>query len=131
MPRSLKNESKNIVVLQDTVTNEEVRLYYRRPESSEIVKYQSKVYRAGKGGQIEIDGDLKVEMALEILTGFEKGFFLDENDKVFSSDVMDPEYREDWKEMVKKLGADLLMGLSASAYESTRRVEDSDFLKGK
>lgn len=128
MPRSLKNESKNSILLQDTVSNEEVRLYYRRPESSEIVKYQSKVYTAGKGGQIEIDGELKVEMALEILTGFDKGFFLDENDKVFSSDSSDSEYRNDWKDMVKKLGSDLLLSLASVAYESTRRVEDSDFL---
>lgn len=128
MPRSLKNESKNSIVLQDTVTNEEVKFYYRRPESSEIVRYQSKVYRAGKGGQIEIDGDLKVEMAMEILTGFEKGFFLDENDKVFSSDAMDTDYRSDWKEMVQKLGSDLLLSIASVAYESTRRVEDSDFL---
>lgn len=131
MARSLKELDNNKLVIDDSLSNDSVAFYFSLPTASQVVGYQNKVY-VTENRKVKIDGNQKINAALEVITGFEDtGYFLDEKGKPFSSNPKADNYREDWKELVKRLAPDLLLAAAQEIFEGARASKEGskDFLE--
>lgn len=124
--RELKSSDRNVITVRDGRTGTDIELYYRSPTSREEVLYQSNLVRR-KGKKVVVNAGVRVRFALDILTGFRDGDFGYEG-RPISSNPESPNYREDWKEIVKEGASDILRTLSLAVFEGTK-VETGDLLE--
>ncbi len=121
MPRILDSE-QNVITLRDTVCGDQVQFFYRIPLPSEIQAYASASIMR-KGGKIVINAvDPKIKYGLDILTGVREGDFI-YGGKPLSSDPKSPNFREDWKAILKEKAPDLIIFFAAQVFDGSRVVE--------
>jgi hypothetical protein len=117
--RDLTKTDKNILKIHDGRSDTDIELYYRNPTTQEEVAYQSKLFRR-QGKKLLINAyETRLEMGLKILTGFREGAF-GISGKPISSDPQSPEYRKDWKELLKENASDIITALAFQIFESAR-----------
>lgn len=117
--RDLTKSDKNKMVVNDARSGSEIELYYRNPTTHEEVEYQSKLFKR-LGKKVLINAfSTRLEMGLKILTGFREGDFGIEG-KVISSDPSRPDYKENWKELLKENAADIVTAFSFAVFEGAR-----------
>lgn len=117
--RDLTRSEKNKLTIHDARSGTDIELYYRNPTTQEEVQYQSKsIKRIGR--KIVVNTfETRLEMGLQILTGFREGDFGFDG-KPISSDPASPNYREDWKELLKENAADIIATFAFTIFEGTR-----------
>ena len=123
MPRDLG--SKNILKIKDSISGDTLEVSYRTPATAEIQSYMSSLVKR-KGNKIKLKAaETRVKWGREIIEGFKEGDFLYKG-QAFSSDPGSDKYREDWKDLIEKDAADILIALAASVFEGTRAVGMDD-----
>ncbi len=122
---------KNTLKIQDPISNSNIELYYRMPETSEMQKYRSEaIIRKGRKLKLRTF-EAQLKYGLIILTGFRDGDF-GAGGKHISSNPDCPNqidvdgkmlplvYREDWKDILKDKAADLVIALASHVFEKPR-----------
>lgn len=117
--RDLTKTDKNILRIQDAISGSEIELYYRMPTTSEMVSYQAKLIKR-QGRKILLNAfETRLEFGLKIFTGFRDGDFGIDG-KPISSDPQNPNYKEDWKGLLKETAADIITTLAFTVFEGAR-----------
>lgn len=116
--RILGKNITNKKLIRDSVSGAVIEFYYRTPTASEIVNYGTRVYTLDQG-KMKINSGVRIEFALNILTGVGENSFGDEEGKPISSDPSKENYREDWKQLLKESAEDLLMHFAVNVFEAT------------
>lgn len=117
--RDLTRSDKNKMIINDARSGSEIELYYRNPTTQEEVEYQSKLFKR-QGKKMLINAfSTRLEMGLKILTGFREGDFGIEG-KPIASDPQNPNYKENWKELLKENAADIITAFSFAVFEGAR-----------
>lgn len=121
--RELINSEINKLSITDVRSGTDIELHYRNPDPSEEVSYQTKLVRR-KGTKIITRGyQTRLEFGLKILTGFREGDFSVQG-KPISADPKSPNYREDWREIVKNGASDLIRLLAMTVFEGARLKQE-------
>lgn len=129
MPRELRQNERNKLVIEDPFTGEKVELFYRMPSVSEHVDFQkqSYLYKQTASGTITENNtpQTRIDFGLKILTGFTDGYFLYDG-KPISPDPKSPDYRQDWKELIKETAANLVDALGMKVFLGVRFVNENE-----
>jgi hypothetical protein len=128
--RDLARSERNAIAINDAVSGSTLELYYRTPKTSEMAAYQAKFIKR-QGKKVLINSfETRLEFGLKIITGFREGDF-GVDGKPISSDPSSPNYREDWKRLLKENAADVVTVLAFTVFEGARandvEVEDLAF----
>jgi len=120
--KSLNNELK----IHDNMSDSDIVLFYRTPETSERQAYQNLALQR-KGKNIKFNqAEARLVHGLKILTGFREGDFTrdvnGEKNVPYSSDKSSPHYLETWKEEVEAGAADLVMLLAAHVFDASAEI---------
>ncbi|MHC1728578.1 MAG: hypothetical protein AB9866_21680 [Syntrophobacteraceae bacterium] len=104
-------------------------MFYRRPEPKEIAAYQAGLFERKGNKIITRASETRIKFGKRILTGFKKGTFgigaMIDGERVvrpISSDSTDPDYREDWKELLAENMPDVVAAVGHFAFEGTAVV---------
>lgn len=117
--RDLKPSDRNKMTITDARSGSEIELYYRTPTTQEEVQYQTRLLKK-QGKKVLINAfETRLEMGLKILTGFREGDFGVDGTPI-SSDPSSPNYREDWKELLKQGAADIISTFAFHVFEGAR-----------
>lgn len=113
--RDLEESNENELVIDDTISESKIKLFYRQPTTEERVRYQQNLWER-KGKKVLVNAEMRLGIGLKILTGFREGDF-GYAGKPISSDPKSPNYRADWKELLKKTSADIVIALAVAVFE--------------
>ncbi|MDQ7799563.1 MAG: hypothetical protein RDU76_11590 [Candidatus Edwardsbacteria bacterium] len=119
MPRDLARNDNNDLLVNDLVSNDTIMLYYRQPSAEDHITYHARVNKV-VDGKMQYDERARLDLAMDLLTGFRKGA-LTVGGKEISCDPQDPDYQENWRELIRDTAADWLMLLATVAYSGARR----------
>lgn len=125
--RDLEVSEKNELVIDDTISGSKITLFYRQPETEERVRYQQNLWER-KGKKVLVNAEMRLGMGLKIMTGFKDGDF-GYAKKPISCDPNSPNYRADWKELIKKTSADIAIALAVAVFEgigTSTETEDEE-----
>lgn len=117
--RDLAKSDKNKLLIQDGISGTEIELYYRMPNTQEMVAYQNQMVKKVGRKVVLNTFETRLKWGIEILTGFREGDFGFEG-KPISSDEKSPNYREDWKKIIKEGAADIVSTLALTVFEGVR-----------
>jgi len=110
--------SDNEAIVKDNISNTDIKIFYRMPNTEERVNFRSKV--GFNLEQINERVDTAVEYGLKLITGFRKGDIkiADNIGKIkdISSNPKDPEYEPEWKKLLKEYRPDILEALAYRIY---------------
>lgn len=123
MPRDLQLVENNTITLMDPVDKFEVVFSYRTPTTDDRVRYQASRYKREGTKLIDRSRSAVVEAALGVLVGIRTGDFTYAGAPV-SSNPENPEYREDWKELVAAAAGDLLFLMGHDLFEGRVSIPD-------
>ncbi len=119
--RDLASSDKNLLVIQDPRSGTELGLYYRMPTTQEEIGYRAEqITRDKKKVRVDVFG-VRVKYADKIITGIRDGDF-GFNGQPISSDPVSPDYRADWKALLKATAPDILSALATHIFEGARVV---------
>ena len=114
---------KHLVVI--VIHGTEVGLYRRTPTTKERLDYQAATIQSKKN-RLAIDHGARLKYGVALVTGIRDGDLGFEG-KPLSADPASPNYRSDWKEILRDHRADLLMGVAMDAFETSMlKPEDED-----
>jgi hypothetical protein len=119
--------TKNILEIVDPISGDVHEIYYRTPTNSERIAYAGALIRR-EGRKIRLRADtysINVQYGLDVITGFKKGT-IGYNGKKISSDVMDPDFFENWKELLAQSAPEIAaaVGQTVFAGARVRRADD-------
>ncbi|MFA4871375.1 MAG: hypothetical protein WC623_24465 [Pedobacter sp.] len=124
--RDLKLSDKNKIGIFDARSGTDIELYYRTPTTSEEVEYQHLLVKR-QGRKVIINPfEARLEMGLRILTGFSEGSFGIDG-KAISSEPENPNYKENWKDLLKETASDIITTFAFTIFEGARIDTGTDF----
>lgn len=116
------NAPYNIAFVRDGVSGDVHELHYRMPTNAERISYQAGLYvRRGKQ-LINQALDTRLRLGSQLLVGFAKGT-IGLDGKPFAADPKDPDYREDWRNLLLLYAPDVVAVVALAAFEGTGVVE--------
>ncbi len=116
---------RNILDIQDGITGDVHEIYYRMPTNEERAAYQNGVFeRRGQKLKSRVFEN-RLKFGSRIISGFTKGT-LGIDGKLFSSDPSDPEYRQDWKDLLTRYAGDIVASVAASVFEATGASREAE-----
>jgi hypothetical protein len=117
--RDLKRSDKNVLIINDARSGTEIELYYRNPTTEEEVAYQTKLFKK-MGKKVKLNAfDTRLNYGLKILTGFRDGDF-GMDGKAISADPAAPDYRPDWKLLLREQAPDIVTTFAFTVFEGAR-----------
>ncbi len=126
-----ESNKKNLLLMQDNLSNSTLGLYYRTPTTKERQAYINR--RSVREGKKFRDNSAanRVEFGARILTGLREGDFeravgVDEF-KPFSSDEKSTAYFPDWREWMQDNCSDVLTMLSIRVFELSVTPSSDEF----
>ena len=126
MPRDLTRHNDNKLTLLDSISGTEIEFTYSTPGTVERVAYQAARFRREGTRMINCSRKAAINAAAGVLTGIREGDFAIEGQPL-SSDPTSPNYREDWKRLIKDMAGDLLFIMGNELFEGK---PDLDLLQG-
>ncbi len=122
---------RNTLEIQDGMTGDTHEVYYRMPGNEERAAYQNGAFeRRGQKIRSRIFEN-RLKFGARLITGFAKGT-IGIDGKMISSDPDDPDYRQDWKDLLVRHAGDIVASVAASVFEATgaaREVETENPLE--
>jgi len=116
------NAPYNIAYVRDGVSGDLHELHYRLPTNADRVSYQAGLW-VRKGKQfINQALETRLRLGSQLLVGFVKGT-IGLDGKPFSSNPTDPDYREDWRELLLQYAPDVVAVVALAAFEGTGVAE--------
>ncbi|MEW6115388.1 MAG: hypothetical protein AB1553_00605 [Nitrospirota bacterium] len=100
-------KADNKVTFRDGISGSKITLFYRTPTTEELQEYYSNSMIRKQGKTIANAVNARVDFAEKILTGIGEGCF-GINKKPISSNPESPDYKENWKALVKESAPDIL-----------------------
>lgn len=123
--RDLKRSDRNKIEFSDPVGGGKIVLYYATPTATQVKVYRQQSITRKNGKVIFNNFDPALKFGLEILTGFDEGAFGFDGQPI-SSDPESPNYRSDWKELLKDTAADVVTLLAQSVFDGLRTGAATD-----
>lgn len=121
---STKQEDE-IIEIADTLGDCVHEFYARHPTTTERFQYDAnKLERKGNTIYNRLPQQ-RQHYGKKVLTGFKKGTLGDEEGNSFSSDPSDPDYREDWKELISAGYPEAFDVMAKVMFESSRTLPRS------
>lgn len=109
---------QNTAQIQDGMSGDVHEIHYRNPSVEEIAAYGNGLFeRRGRALRSRAVQN-RLKYGSRIIVGFRKGT-IGCDGRPFSSDPHDPDYREDWKELLVKNAPDIVCAVAMAAFEST------------
>lgn len=116
MARDLQQSDRNELKIRDAISGDELAVYYRLPTTTERIGFQKGCYKEKNGKLVNQTVAARAAYGELILTGIREGDFVFGGQPV-SSDPVSPNYRADWKDLVKATAGDLLITLGLHVFE--------------
>lgn len=116
MARDLSKSDANELRLLDSTSGTEILFTYRTPTTADRVGYQARRFRREGNQLINCSRRAAVDAAAEVLVAIREGDFTCDNQLV-SSDPASPNYRADWKDLIKDMAGDLLFIMGFELFE--------------
>lgn len=116
---------EHTVWIYDSIGKCTHELYFRLPSTEEHIEYRKNLFvREGDEAKNE-SFRIQAKMGYRILLGFKKGTFgLD--GQPYASDPDDPDYRQDWKEIIAQDASDILAAVAQKAFAAVFIAPDQD-----
>ena len=116
---------RNVIEIQDGTSGDVHEIFYRMPTNEERAAYQNGVFeRRGQKIKSRIFEN-RLKFGARIITGFSRGTFGTDG-RVFSADPADPDYRQDWKELLVRHAGDVVASVAASVFEATGASREAE-----
>lgn len=139
MKRLTTTKLNELIIIDDSGEKEErIKIYYRNPTYTEIIKYSNSLY-SQKKGKIIITPEIRVDYGAMLITGFEDGAYGDEDGNPITAVesnngkeiTIDGEklklvYYEDWKDILKIAAPTHLAHLALKVFESTKIADQKN-----
>lgn len=128
MPRRTGTEH-NELKIHDNISNSDIILYYRDPDTAERSGYQNESLQRRRSRIVFRTAEARLKYGAKILTGFRSGDFerkIDGRWVPMASDPQSEHYFEDWKAHLVKHAGDLIMLLAAHVFDAPAEVEEPD-----
>lgn len=122
--RELKSAIKTIVVLD--ANGDKHKFFCKIPSLEDRIDYRRKVLMSNDEDKVKSIMIARIEGALKILQGFEKGTLCVDG-KVISSDSNDADYYSNWKELLRENCVDILEAIAIKMYELGAEVMSENF----
>jgi hypothetical protein len=116
MARELQQSNKNELKILDSISGSEIVLYYRLPTTRERIAFNKSCFKEKGGKLINHTVAARAAGGEMVLAGIRDGDFV-YGGTPLSSDPNSPNYREDWKALVKETAGDLLIALGMTVFE--------------
>lgn len=114
---------EHIMLFPDRISGDDIGLKYRMPTDEERVEYQDKSFSFRNGKLKTKAYQVRKEMGLRILTGIVDGAFEVQRQGKWVEISSNPQAQEpylydpDWREIVRRDGADLIADLAMAIFE--------------
>jgi hypothetical protein len=129
--RDLKRSDQNRMEFSDPVGGGKIVLHYATPTATQVKVYRQQSITRKNGKVIFNNFDPALRFGLEILTGFEEGAFGYDGQPI-SSDPASPNYRPDWKDLLKDTASDVVTLFAQSVFDGLRAGKaDEDLTFGE
>lgn len=123
--RDISSNATNELKIDDTVSGSVITVYYRQPTTEERVSYRANLW-SRKGKHVVPNVEMQINKGLRIMTGFKDGDFGFDGQAI-SSSPQSPNFRKDWKDLLKTTAADILIALAVTAFEGvSASIGDKD-----
>ncbi len=116
---------RNVLEIQDGISGDVHEIYYRMPTNEERATYQNGAFeRRGRKLRARIFEN-RMKFGARIITGFRKGS-LGAGGKPFSCEPDDPDFRQDWKDLMIEHAGDIVASVATCVFESTGAAREAD-----
>lgn len=116
---------RNVLEIQDGISGDVHEIYYRMPTNEERAAYQNGAFeRRGRKLRARIFEN-RMKFGARIITGFRKGS-LGVGGKAFSCEPDDPDFRQDWKDLMIEHAGDIVASVAACVFETTGAAREAD-----
>lgn len=116
---------RNVLEIQDGITGDVHEVWYRMPTNEERAAYQNGVFeRRGQKLRSRIFEN-RLKFGARIITGFAKGT-IGIDGKPISPDPNDPDFRQDWKDLLVRHAGDIVASVAVSVFESTGASREAE-----
>lgn len=116
---------RNVLEILDGISGDVHEVYYRMPTNEERAAYQNGVFeRRGRTLRSRLFEN-RLKFGARIITGFAKGT-IGIDGKLISPDPNDPDFRQDWKDLLVRHAGDVVASVAASVFESTGAAREAD-----
>jgi hypothetical protein len=112
------NVQENTIEIQDGISGDVHAIRCRKPTMHEMAAYQAGLFERKGKKMINRIYQTRVEFGKKIITGFVKGT-LGVDGQAFASDPADPQYREDWLDILCTMAPEIVAAVAMQAYEGT------------
>lgn len=116
---------RNTLEIHDGMSGDVHEIHYRMPTNEERAAYQNGAFeRRGQKIRSRIFEN-RLKFGARIITGFRKGTLgIDGN--AFSSDPDDPDFRQDWKDLLVRYAGDVVASVGAGIFEGTGAAREAE-----
>jgi hypothetical protein len=114
MMRDLTAE-RNAMPVQDFFGDEH-EIYFRNPTTTERMKYRAGMWERQDDKVVNKTASQRMVFGAAIIVGFKKGS-LGADGKPIASDPADPDYREDWKDLLCAAAPDVVDLVAQQVFE--------------
>lgn len=113
--RDLKVSAMNELAV--TLDGEPITIYYRQPTTLEVLAYNRDLYDfdGADKGKPKMNYAVMVDAALKVITGWSDGAFGYDGQPI-SADPNSPDYREDWRALLKDSETRLLLSIAGQVF---------------
>ncbi|MHC1727955.1 MAG: hypothetical protein AB9866_18460 [Syntrophobacteraceae bacterium] len=116
---------RNTLEIHDGTSGDVHEIHYRMPSNEERAAYQNGAFeRRGQKIRSRIFEN-RLKFGARIITGFRKGT-LGIDGKAFSADSDDPDFRQDWKDLLMRHAGDVVACVGACIFESTGSAREAE-----
>lgn len=131
-------DAKNVLRIEDVISGTIITMFYRQPTPKEMTEYNNKQIKRKRNKIATMHGEVRLEYGERILIGFKDGDFekqvVGKDKKVkwvpIASDPDSKIYDPDWKKIVSKHAADLIMLLAVHVFDGSVTADDDEGLEG-
>lgn len=96
----------NIIEIRDEIGGVVHEVYYRMPTTTERMQFQGRRFERRDNQIVDRTYAQQVTFGLAIMTGMKKGT-LAAGGRQVATDENDPDYREDWKELLRQAAPEI------------------------
>ncbi|MCE5334269.1 MAG: hypothetical protein LLG06_06735 [Desulfobacteraceae bacterium] len=116
---------RNVLEILDGISGDVHEIHYRMPTNEERAAYQNGAFeRRGRKVRTRIFEN-RIKFGARIVTGFRKGS-LGVDGRPIASDPNDPDFRQDWKDLLVQHAGDIVASVAASVFENTGAARETD-----
>ena len=122
--RELKSCDNNKITIYDPRSNEDITFFYRTPTTDEELSYISKLVQRATNANgkdiIVIKMMTRIDLLLDILTGFSDNSFCVDGHAISSDPKNKEAYCPEWKEFLKEGCSELLNVVAVTIFEGAQ-----------